>query len=165
MKKLSGVWSWIFALTLMSAGLSGEAQVGGVRDNAGFFSDSAKSDANRAISEIERRFRKDLVVETFKEVPDDIKSGVNLQDRSAAGRMFESWAEKQARQLRVNGVYALISKQPAHLHIVVGNETQRRAFTLRDRDTLVSTMLGRLQQKQNDQALQDGVNFVLTTMG
>lgn len=153
----------VATLLLLGTAL-GRADGSGIRDNATLFSDAAKSEASRNITELEKRFGKDLAIETFKAIPDDLKKGVDLQDKAAMNRLFEQWAVKQAKQLKVNGVYVLISTEPAHLQIVLGTETQKKAFTLLDRDNLISTMLGRLRQKQNDQALLEGVNFVHSTI-
>ncbi|MEN9573239.1 MAG: hypothetical protein RL514_1094 [Verrucomicrobiota bacterium] len=140
------------------------AQSGALRDSAVFFSEPAKAEASRQITEIGRRFRKDLVVETFREIPEAVRQGVNLQDKPAVNRLFEQWTVQQAKQLRVNGIYILLTKEPAHLQIVVGNETQNNAFTLKDRDALASLMLGHLRNQKPDAALLDGVNFVAATM-
>ena len=59
------------------------AQRGEIRDNGAFFSDTAKAEAGRQMAEIGARFKREVVVETFKSVPDDLKQGVNLQDRAA----------------------------------------------------------------------------------
>ncbi len=155
---LGFVLATLFGTSVSHAGL------GVIRDNGDFFSDSAKTEATRKISDIEHQYKKDLVIETFKEIPEEIKLGVDLNDKAAMSRMFEQWTVKQAKQQKVNGVYILISKTPAHLQIVVGNETQTKAFTLNDRDKLASLMLSKLRNKQNDEALTDGVNFVSTTM-
>jgi uncharacterized protein len=64
----------------------------------------------------------------------------------------------------VNGVYILLVKSPAHLQVVVGNETMKKAFTVRDRDALVSLMLAKLRAKDFDGALLEGVAFVSSTM-
>ncbi|NBY00698.1 MAG: TPM domain-containing protein, partial [Planctomycetes bacterium] len=135
-----------------------------VKDTAGFFSENAKSEANRRILDIEKRFKHDLVIETFSTIPEDIKKGVNLKDKPAANRMYHQWAQKQFANLRVNGVYILLSKDPAHLQIEVGNETQKKIFSLLDRDNLTSIMLTKLKEKQNDQALTEAVNFVYNAM-
>ena len=140
------------------------AEMGGIRDNAAFFSAPAKAEAQRNIGEIGKRFKKDLMVETFSEIPQDLKQGVDLTSKSALNRLCEQWAERQARQQRVNGVFILLVKSPPHLQILVGNETQRGAFTIKDRDALVSLMLAKLRNKQNDDALLEGVNFVNATM-
>ena len=156
----------LFAVTvaLLLSSTVARAQLGGIHDQGAFFSDAARADASRQITEIGSRFRKDLVIETFATVPEGIKAGVNLQDRLAVNRMFEEWTIRQARQRRVNGIYILLSKDPAHLQVVVGNETQATLFSLKDRDALVGSMLTRLRAKQNDAALLQGVSFVAATM-
>ncbi len=149
--------------TLLGTSVS-SAGLGEIRDTGGFFSESAKTKATRKISEIEQQYKKDLVIETFKEIPEEIKQDVDLSDKTAMNRLFERWTVKQAKQRGVNGIYILLSKEPAHIQIVVGNETQNKAFTLMDRDNLASLMLSKLRKKQNDEALLEGVNFVFTTM-
>ena len=136
----------------------------GVLDNGAFFSEQAKSDAAKVIGELERTLHEDLAIETFKEIPAELKAGVNVQDKAALGHLFEQWASKQFKQKGVNGVYVLIVKEPAHLQISVGNNTQRQAFTLTDRDALSSLMRAKLHAHQNDEALRDGANFVFATM-
>ena len=98
---------------------------GGVRDNGDFFSDTAKKEATRKIAEMEQQYKKDLVVETFTEIPEEIKKGVDLTDKAATNRMFDQWTLKEAKQQKVNGIYILISREPAHLQILVGNDTQK----------------------------------------
>ena len=152
------VFGTLFGTAIACAG------TGGVRDNGDFFSDSAKKEATRKISEIEMQYKKDLVIETFTVIPEDIKRGVDLTDKPALNKMFEQWTVKEARQQKVNGIYILLTREPAHLQIVVGNDTQSKAFTLKDRDNLTSLMLSKLRAKQNDEALSECVKFVSTTM-
>ena len=140
------------------------AEMGGIQDNGAFFSTQAKTEAMRNIGEIGKRFRKDLVFESFREIPAEIKQGVDLTNKAAMGRLYEQWASKLAKQQSVNGIYILLVKDPPHLQILVGNETQRSAFTLKDRDALLSLMLAKLHSKQNDDALREGVNFVNATL-
>ena len=149
--------------TLLGTSVS-PAGLGEIRDTGDFFSESAKTKATRKISEIEQQYKKDLVIETFKEIPEEIKQDVDLSDKTAMNRLFERWTVKQAKQRGVNGIYILLSKEPAHIQIVVGNETQNKAFTVMDRNNLSRLMLSKLRKKQNDEALLEGVNFVFTTM-
>ncbi len=135
-----------------------------IQDNAGFFSPQAKSEAARKIAELERSAKKEVVVETFAELPADLRQGVNVSDKAALNRIFEQWAVKEARADGVNGIYMLLVKNPSHLHVIVGNDTQKQAFTQRDRDALVSLMLGKLRSRQFDDALLSGVDFVSSTM-
>ena len=136
----------------------------GVRDGGSFFSSSAKDQAGRVIADIHNRMKKDVLVETFADLPADVQQGVNLQDKAAAGQMMDQWARKLAGQHHVNGVYILLVRNPAKLQVEVGNETAKKAFTTQDRDTLVTTMLAKLRQKQDDDALLTGVRFVDSIM-
>jgi len=153
----------ILAVMLLGTNVC-RAAAGAVLDNGGFFSEQAKSDAAKVIGEMGRTLHEDFVVETFKEIPADVKAGANLQDKAVLSHVFEQWAAKQFRQKGVNGVYVLIVKEPAHLQVNVGNNTQRQAFTLQDRDALSSLMRAKLHAHQNDEALREGVNFVFATM-
>ncbi len=158
-------WSPLIVVALFVSGISvSHARPAAIEDGGAFFSETAKTEAARNIEELERSVKKDLAVETFKEIPDDLKRGVNLEDKTILSRLCEQWAIKQARAKHVNGVYILLVKTPAHLEVMVGNDTQREAFTLRDRDALVGMMLGKLRAKQFDDALLSGVNFVSATM-
>ncbi len=140
------------------------AGAGFIRDQGEFFSESGKAEASRKIAELERRFKKDVIVETFKEIPSEYKTSAGAKDKAALNSLYSKWALRQARELRVNGIYVLLTRQPAHLQIEVGNSTQNRAFTLRDRDDLATLMLGKLRNKEFDQALLEGLNFVSATM-
>lgn len=149
---------------LLSGSPVAHAETGAIRDNAAFFSTPAKTEALRNIRDIGQRFRKDLVVETFAEIPADLRQGAELSNKAAMARLYEQWAVRQAKQQAVNGIYVLLVKQPAHLQVLVGNDTQKVAFTLADRDALTNLMLAQLRNKQNDQALLEGVRFVQATL-
>jgi TPM domain len=151
-------------VALLFSATTTRAQFGGIRDNGAFFSEAAKAEASRHINEIGTRFKREVVIETFATIPDDVKKGVNLEDRLAVNRLFEQWTLRQARQQRVNGIYILLSKSPSHLQVVVGDETQRTMFTPKDRDVLVASMLSKLRGQKNDEALLEGVNLVAATM-
>jgi hypothetical protein len=136
----------------------------GVDDKAAFFSEQATREASNLMTQIRMDTRRDLRVETFPEVPAEVKSGVNLEDKSAANQMYEKWAKQQAAARKVNGVYVLLVKNPAHLHVVASNETLQKAFMPADRDGLVSLMLGKLREKKFDEALLEGTRFVKDRM-
>ena len=150
--------------TLLGTALTAKAGTSGIHDNAGFFSEGAKADATSNINDVQRKLKKDVCVETFAEIPADLRQGINLQDKAAVNRVCEQWSIKRARELAVNGIYVLLVKQPAHLQVTVGNDTQRQAFTLTDRDRLVNTMLAKLRAKDNDGALREGMSYVAATM-
>ena len=150
--------------SLLLGAAVGSARSVYIQDNGGFFSQSAKTEASRTIASLEQKLHKEVVVETFPGLPADVQRSVNLQDKAAVSRAMQQWAEKQARADEVNGVFILLVKSPGYLQVEVGNDTQKRAFTLQDRDTLASLMRENLRAKQYDEALLNGVNFVAKTM-
>lgn len=140
------------------------AGTSGVLDGAGFFSAEARKRAEKTIVELERTAKKDLLIETVAEVPAEVRKGVDPANKAALKRMFETWSSERAREHKVNGVYVLLTREPAHLQVAVGNDTQRKTFSLADRDALVETMLRPLRAKRFDDALLDGVGFVEKTV-
>ena len=59
-----------------------------IKDEAKFFSDKARTEADAKIKEIYRETGKDLLIETFPSVPADKAKG-DLKDREARNRFFE----------------------------------------------------------------------------
>ena len=157
------VWALV-AVPLALAGSFAHAANAVVRDQAGFFSESAESAASRVISEIQTTHKRDMVVETFRDIPAEVRRGVDLQDKAAVNKLFETWSADRARELGVQGVYVLLTREPAHLQVAVGNQTQRQAFTLADRNALANRMLEQLRAKKYDDALIAGVGFVRDTL-
>ncbi|OYW76960.1 MAG: hypothetical protein B7Z37_06485 [Verrucomicrobia bacterium 12-59-8] len=154
----------VLAATLLLGTVGARAAAGGIQDDGAFFSEFAKVNATGTISDVATRLHKDIAVQTFAVVPDDMKSVVLQSDKAATNRGFSQWAEQLARSKKVNGVFIMLVKQPAHLQVVVGTDTQRQAFTLADRTALVQRMLEQLRHQKNDDALIDAVNFISSTM-
>jgi uncharacterized membrane protein YgcG len=128
-----------------------------VRDEGGFFSADAMRKASEGIAELRRRYGKDLVVETFKEVPDDRKKDYKSADRN---RFFEAWAKDRAKALGVDGIYVLVCRDPAHLQVIVGEETRKKAFTAQDRERLVELLLKSFRERKYDEGLLEAVKRV-----
>jgi hypothetical protein len=125
-----------------------------VRDNAGFFSKDAVRQANFDLKEIKRQHGKDLLIETYPSIPSNLQPQFNKLGEDA---FYEQWARQSAQQAKTDGVAVLITKEPSHLQVVVGDKTREKAFALADRDTLRDELLASFRQKQYDQGLQTAV--------
>jgi uncharacterized protein len=136
------------------------ARGAGLEDKGEFFSERAKTEASKLISQTASKFHKDLRIETFAEIPESERAGTNLKDKAAVNAMFEKWARREAGDKDVNGVFVLMVKKPSHLHVVVDKGTQLKTFTSTDRDALVALMITNLKQKKFDEALLEGTRFV-----
>src|SRR5262249_10582585 len=64
----------------------------------------------------------------------------------------------------VNGAYVLVCKSPAHLQVEVGKETQKKAFTPRNRNDLVKILIDKFKVKKYDEGLEEAVDFYATTL-
>ncbi len=152
--------SWMWAALILAGGLCAAAPANAqgnrndpprkVLDDAGLFSADARRKANDVIATIKTTYKKDLLVETLEKGPP--------QDE------YARWAAERFREHRVEGVYVVITKQPRHLQVEVGNHTlDKGTFTLEDRTKLRKIFESELG-KNPDRALLDGVDYVRTAM-
>jgi len=128
-----------------------------VQDNAGFFSEDAVRQANFDLKDIKQKYGKDLLVETLPTLPAEVQSQINAQNKD---KVYAEWAQQRGRDAKLDGVIVLITREPSHLQIGVGNKTQQKAFSLKDRDRLRDQMLTSFRQKQYDQALLNAIRAV-----
>lgn len=137
----------------------------GVRDEVHFFSADAAAQATQVIDQINQAHRRDLLVETFPEIPQKIPQNMKQDlEKEGKDKFFSTWAQTRALEQNVNGVYILVCKNPSRLQVAVGNVTERQLFTTADRDELAKKMLKSFREKQFDQGLLDGVRFVQQRM-
>jgi len=132
-----------------------------VRDQAGFFSAEAVQKANRDLEEIRRQSGKELVIETYAQPPAEVAARLAKEARD---RVYAEWAGRRATDAGVNGIYVVITRNPAHLQIAVGNETRRAAFTTANRDKLRDLLLNAFRQKKYDQGLAEAIDFTRRTL-
>lgn len=150
-------------LGLVATGNQAWAAVAEVRDEAHFFSADAVSQANDRIKEIKQRFKKDLLIETVRQVPESKKDDANSSDEKVKGRFFTNWAIERAKAEGVNGIYVLITREPGHIEVVVGNQTQA-VFSKEERHRLSQLLLTHFRQKDYDDGLNAAVKDVRSVL-
>jgi len=131
-----------------------------VQDGAGFFKPETIAKVNDQLAEIGKKHNFDLLIETYPTVPADKVAAVKEMDKEARDHFFQEWANSRAKRRRVVGVYVLVNKDPAHLQIEVGHETEKAAFTLKDRDRLRDILVEAFKKKEYDRGLLEAVDFV-----
>jgi uncharacterized membrane protein YgcG len=150
------------AVLLSFAGTRVRAADPEVRDDGHFFGPAAVEQANGVIGQIKQKFGKDVNIDTFAEIPESMKPRFKAQEKE---QFYESWLRQEARDSGTNGVFILAVKDPGRLQVGVGTTTVRsKAFTPADRDALRDLMLARFREKQYDEGLLDGVNFIFQRM-
>ncbi len=155
--------AWLAAFCLLGV-LAAHAVGPEVRDTAGLFSAGAIKQADEAVRNIQREFRKDLLVETFAGVPENRKADYN-RNREV---FFTDFVRERAQEARLDGIYVLIMKeQPPHrmhIQVGVGQATRSRAFLAADRDQLVKLLQTNFRDEKYDDGLRAGIAFVERTM-
>jgi hypothetical protein len=130
-----------------------------IKDDAKFFGPEAVQKANDLIKEITRKSGKDLLIETVPAVPADQLAKVKGMSHEERDRFFSDWANQRVKDAVVNGVYILVTKEPAHVQVEVTPQA-RSVFDRRTRDQLIQILLTKFREKKFDEGLLDAVRFV-----
>src|SRR5262249_4084650 len=150
-------------LGLAACSSRGQALTPRVRDGAGFFSPETVKRADEVIREVKHSDHKDLLVETFRHAPEGEQKEATSSDPKVKARFFADWAVRRARAEGVNGIYVLITREPGHVEVAVGNHT-RSVFPDEDRHRLTRILLDHFKKKQYDEGLIEAVRYVRSTL-
>jgi len=147
-------WMWIYRLPDGSA-------LAEVKDETGMFSQSARQEADGATRQIKQKYGKEMLVEVFPEIPAELRSQYSPDRKD---QFFAEWMTRRAQELKVNGVYVLICRNPNHLQVDAGRETRQRAFTAQNVEQLKNVLVTRFRNKQYDDGLKEAVSYVDRTL-
>src|SRR4051812_45331028 len=150
-------------LGFLSFGGRAQGAIAEVRDEAHFFTADAVAQANEIIKEIKQRYKKDLLIETVRHVPENKKDEANSSDEKVKGHFFANWAVERARSEKVNGIYVLITREPGHVEVAVGNQTHS-VFSNEARRHLSQLLLTHFRQKEYDEGLLAAVKDVRSVL-
>ena len=131
-----------------------------IRDSTGTFSPDAVRRANEIARQIRQQTERDVVLEVMP----SLTSEQSAAYRADKDKFFQDWARSRARELGMSGIYMLMTRDPGHLEVAVGNQTAQQAFSQADRRELVQMMLGQFKQRQYDEGLVAGMQFIQATM-
>jgi len=148
------------ALALVWLGLVGSASAvfpPPIKDDGKFFSAEALEKANKKIRSIYATYRKDVVIETYPEVPASLKDKYDEKDRRT---FFRAWAKSRVRDLGVTGVYVQICKTPRSLDIEPDETTQRRGFSERDFKKTYQAFVNSFREEKFDKGLFDALEAI-----
>jgi hypothetical protein len=158
----------VFAMCLIGTSLLlaavAQAVAPEIRDDGKFFSAAALKKANELIAEMSRKHNVDFLVETYATVPADQVERVRFMDSGERGEFFKKWAMDRSKTRVVNGVYALICKEPEHF-IVGITGTGVKAFPAGNRAKLEEAMRREFAEKRFDEGLFAGIRFAQDRLG
>jgi uncharacterized membrane protein YgcG len=146
---------------MLIAGRPAGAGVHQVWDEAHFLKLQTIDPVDQVLNDIQSRFGKDLMIETFASIPDDLKP--NLQ-KDGKDKFYEGWSVSEGQELGINGLLILITGDPPHIQVTVGLDTRKKAFTLADRDELLEVLANAFRQKDFDGGILRAAQFVRDRM-
>jgi uncharacterized membrane protein YgcG len=146
-----------------------------VHDHGKFFDADTIRKADADIKRIEQKYKIDVVVETYDKIPEDLlsKFGYKENDRDT---FFKRWIDDLADRAGVNGIVIILSKDQfkadrVRVEVGVGRETQKKKFTLSNRDELyrmlkedIAAGLKEKNPKKFNEALLDGIRYIENTL-
>src|ERR1700693_4811053 len=98
-------WVWLPLVLTVAMSAQARAVAPEVKDGGGFFTPETITKANAQLAEIEKKYKKDFLIETFATVPADKAEAVKGMDKDARKRFFQAWAKERAKAVGVNGIY------------------------------------------------------------
>jgi hypothetical protein len=90
-----------------------------IRDEGKLFSAEAIKKADEHIAEINRKYDRDLLIETFASAPAADVEKVKAMEPKERDEYFTTWAKDRAQKRVVRGVYVMICKEPHILRVGV----------------------------------------------
>ena len=155
-------WRGVLAVAVVLVSISmAQATGAGIQDAAGFFRKEAITTAEQQIAAIQKKFGKDLRVETYASLPTGRADQYTPEKRT---EFFATWAYQRAKALGLDGVIVLICKEPAFLQVEVGDRTKHHAFTLANRDHMRDLLVTAFKQRHFDEGLRQAVTYYDQTL-
>lgn len=155
-----------FITSLLTAGFIAAAAIPAssaeVIDQGNFFSAPALKSANQTISELERKYKHQIHVETYATAPGSQADAVAKMSKSEQNAFFVSWLKEREKATKSNGLFVLITKTPSHVHAGVNESLVRQGFTSQSRERVVNALLEGFRGKNYDEGLQHALTQVRT---
>jgi hypothetical protein len=133
------------------------AQAGGpapqVQDTARFFTPETIKKANAVMADIKKRYKKDVIVESIKEIPDDWKSKYDKAKSDPEKKKAFFLKLVDARAKKLDGVYILVCKRPHWTQFNADRVTQKKAFPAAMQKRLVAVVEEKFGKGEYDTGL------------
>ncbi len=131
------------------------------KDDGKFFSEEAWKKVAPAAEKLFKQKSLDFVVETYMTPPKGDAEKLKAMTPAERDKYFKEFAEERAKELKLDGVYILVSKTPASLYVLSGPNAIDRDFGTKIR----SALLASFKDKKFDEGLQKAIELTLDAKG
>jgi hypothetical protein len=143
----------MFTVVLAQAGQAAPQ----VQDTARFFTPETIKKANAVIANVKKRYKKDLIVESIKEIPADWKGKYDPEKKDA---FFLKFANARIESKKLNGMYILVCKRPQWVQLIADPGTQKRAFPKAMQDRLQTVLREKFGAGEYDTGLLELIALI-----
>jgi hypothetical protein len=121
-----------------------------VQDAARLFTPETIKKANEVMARIKKRYKKDLYVESIKEIPAEWKSKYDPEKKEA---FFKKLVNARAEAKKLDGMYILVCKRPDWVQIGADRTTEKKAFPKSIQKRLIDVIQDKFGKAEYDTGL------------
>ena len=137
-----------------------------ISDEAKMFTKDTLDKADLKVQQIKRDYNKDVFVETLPKLPPAaMKSYDSAKGDKEKTKFWRDFAGKRYADEGVSGVYVLITKEPSHLRVHVGEKTIKKAFTEKNRSDAQTILVDHFKKDDFDIGLLTVLDQIDTSLG
>jgi S1-C subfamily serine protease len=131
-------------------------------DGGRFFKEETLKQINELAKKLFEKNGRDLVVETYSNIPNSKTEEVKAMSPENRGKFFQNWAKARLDSEDINGVLLLISREPSHLHIAY---TPGLAYESEDAKKLREQLLAKFREKKFDEGVVEFAKGAVELLG
>jgi hypothetical protein len=128
-----------------------------IKDDGKFFKPETLEKANKKIREIYEKYKKDVVVETLPALTADQEKKFKDEGKN---KFFARLAFDRVKELGINGVYIVFSKQPQHFQYLPDTATMKKEFSKAEGKKLSETIIKHFKEGKFDEGLLAGLDTI-----
>lgn len=134
------------------------------KDDGKFFSEEAWKKVQAAAEKLLKEKRIDLQIETFTTLPDADAEKLKAMSADERGKAYKAFAEKRAKEEKLDGIYIAITKSPGHIFVHIGGRSAA-SFPADFGPKLTKSLLSAFREKKFDDGLNECLNLILSAQG
>jgi TPM domain len=139
-------------------GLASVSAAAEVIDNAKLFKPETVAAAKETLTAVEAKSGGLNVIETFATPPAELATQLEKVAGPARRDLFVKWAKERQAETKSTGLYVLISNEPRHLEVGVGESLRNHKYSNAERDQVVKSMLTEFRSGEFDKGLGSAVD-------
>jgi hypothetical protein len=134
------------------------------KDGAKVFSEAAWMKVHQTAEKLLKEKNMDLLIETIPSVPQKDLERVKAMKPEEREKYFKEYAIERAKAEKMKGIYVVVCRSPGFMYVDI-HSVPASNFPAGFGSKLTSILLTRFKEKKFDQGLEEGLNYILESVG